>query len=53
MRERKTSLSSTVNKELNRLEKSDLTDCTLVFIVFSNNIKHSLIQLAVQKESWV
>lgn len=48
MRERR-AFSSTVNKELNR---SELTDCTLAFIVFSNNIKHSLIQLAVQKESW-
>lgn len=43
---RRASFSSTVNKELNR---SDLFDCTQAFIVFSNNIEHSLIQLAVQK----
>lgn len=43
--------SSAVNKELNRLERSELTDCTLAFIVLSNNIKHSLIQLGVHKES--
>lgn len=53
MRDRRTSFSSTVNKELNRLEKFELTDCTLAFIVFSNNIKHSLIQLAVQKKAGV
>ena len=49
MDEREEDVSSTVNKELNTLRRSKLIDCTLAFIVFSNNIKHSLILLAVQK----